>query len=59
MTTTAPLKRIPMVLLLEIIPIPDPKKLIMKLIKYSSAIPPVAATMPNLKFSVAFIRPDM
>ena len=59
MTTTAPLKRIPMVLLLEIIPIPDPKKLIMKLIKYSSAIPPVAATMPSLKFSVAFIRPDM
>ena len=47
------------VLLLWITPIPVPKKLIIKLIKYRTPIAPVAAKIPNLKFSVALIKPDM
>ena len=35
--------------------IPEPKKLIIKLIKYRRNIPPVAANKPNLKFSVGLI----
>ncbi len=31
--------------------------LMIKLIKYMMAIPPVAANTPNLKFSVGFISP--
>ena len=58
-TTTKPLKSIPMLLLLEIIPMPDPKKLMIKLIRYRMAMPPVAAAIPNLKFSVAAIKPDL
>ena len=34
---------------------PDPKKLIMKLIRYKTPIPAVAANTPNLKFSVGAI----
>ena len=34
---------------------PDPKKLIMKLIRYKTPIPAVAANIPNLKFSVGAI----
>ena len=58
-TTTPKLKSIPILLLPDMIPISEPKKPITKLIKYKIAIPPVAATTPNLKFSVAFIRPDI
>ena len=42
-----------------IIDIPLPKKLMIKLMSYIIAIPPVAATTPNLKFSVGFISPDL
>ena len=40
------------------IDIPDPNILIIQLIKYITAIPPVAANTPSLKFSVALISPD-
>ena len=39
--------------------IPEPKKFIIKLIRYSKNIPPVAANKPNLKFSVGFIIFDL
>ena len=45
-------------LLILITPIPDPKIPITKLIKYTMAIPPVAAATPNLKFSLGFINPE-
>ena len=51
--------RIPMVEFPEMMPIPEPKKLIAILMRYKMAIPPVAATTPSLKFSVAWIRPDL
>ena len=38
---------------------PEPKILMIKLMRYIKAIPPVAATTPNLKFSVGFISPDL
>ena len=38
-------------------PIPDPKKDIIKLTKYKSAIPMVAEKIINLKFSVGLIIP--
>ena len=38
-------------------PIPDPKKLIMKLTRYSKAIPAVAENTINLKFSVGLMIP--
>jgi len=34
-----------------------PQKLIIQLIKYINAIPPVAAATSNLKFSVGLINP--
>ena len=37
--------------------IPAPNILIIQLIKYIIAIPPVAANTPSLKFSVGFINP--
>ena len=38
---------------------PEPKILMIKLMRYIKAIPPVAATTPNLKFSVGVISPDL
>ena len=46
-------------MLVLITPIPDPKNPIAKLIKYTIAIPPVAAAIPSLKFSLGFIKPDL
>ena len=39
------------------IDIPLPKKLIIKLMRYIINIPPVAANIPSLKFSVGLITP--
>ena len=41
------------------IDMPEPNILMIKLIKYMIAIPPVAAHTPSLKFSVGFISPDL
>ncbi|CAM5618289.1 hypothetical protein RLIN73S_06032 [Rhodanobacter lindaniclasticus] len=56
-TTTTALKAMPMPLEPLMKPIEWPKKPITKLARYSSRMPPVAATMPSLNFSVARIRP--
>ena len=42
-----------------IIPMEEPKNPIIKFTKYTKAIPPVAAKIPSLKFSVGFIIPDL
>ena len=57
-TTTKPEKAMPIRPLSWMKPIPPkPNARMPMLIRYSRAMPPVAATTPSLKFSVALIRP--
>ena len=53
------INKIPKLELLCINGILIPKKPKMKLIRYTKKIPPVAAAIPNLKFSVGLINPDL
>ena len=58
MTTTKPLNRMPNVPPSWMKPMGLPNMLMTMLMRYSSAMPPVAAITPTLNFSVAWMSPD-